>query len=291
MKFLAAQIVAALLVAFAAGPVVAADKGAATTLSAHNGATVATMSLTKITKGSMELRTFDLGGRLLVRYKGATVIDANPWQYIVRQDNNDYHNVDGFSDIDILTLAAAPLDDTPQADIVMTAMFCGANCSGASAVLAYDAGKGKYVEVSPTYPPEWDAVANGKVQRMPDGRSAIVTTTVSPFDNCHACLPGSVPLVLRIVKMAIVDVSAQYPNRLRSDASGAWTSFTKLYASKSQDDQDLAQPQLFRYLADECRLGACAAAWSKARASYKRTDADQTFAQITKGLSAGGFTP
>ncbi len=256
--------------------------------SAHLGETSLHLSASSTELSSTpENERFRVSGTLTIDNPGMSSFSANPWT-LAQVGANAQGIVEGFTGVGLSNAYLARLAGNPQADLVLISIGCGANCSSGSTFLTYDASRGTYVRAIWAYAPDWDTVGSGHLLHLDATHDAIATTQPSPFDDCHACLPGTVPVLYAIAGGKIVDVSARLPARLRADAGAAWISFS---AVRGSDDDAIMDRNvaLFRYLADECRLGACATAWQRVKAAIHGNDTKDILAQFRSGIASRGY--
>ena len=260
---------------------------------ASAGTTTAEVRATKtlLSGAPGEEKTFSLGGYLRIRSAGKLIFDGSPWTLAFGISTKDLAAADGFTDVEITGLQVAQLGGAQPAEVLLFGMGCGANCSSAAQVLTFDAHAAKYVLARPTYAEGWDPVAQGKIVHLGRGVDGIATTQLSPFRACHACLPGSVPVIYRVSGTRLVDVLVRYrPQELRKDAVDAWHEFLATDPKWSQEDlQADIQDALFRYLADEARLGNLKLALVQAYRAYRHSDSATFFATMRKALRADGY--
>lgn len=230
---------------------------------------------------------YRLAGSMRIVSAGVAPYVANPWSAI--GVGADAHGIlAGVTAVAITRASLAYLAGSPHADAIVEWMGCGANCSGASTIFTYDALRRRYAVARWAHQPDWDTTAYGSVVHLDAAHDAIATHQPSPFDDCHACLPGTVPVLYAIVGGTIADVSARHPARLRADAPQAWAA---AMAIRSTDDDAAAtrNAALFRYLADECRLNACAQAWRRVQGAVGGNDTKDALAQMRGGIMSGGY--
>lgn len=162
-------------------------------------------------------------------------------------------------------------------------MGCGANCTQASTFFTYDARRRTYVVAPWAHQPDWDTVGYGRVVHLDAMHDAIATMQPTPFDDCHVCLPGSVPVFYAISGERVVEISNRFLAALRTDAAAAWRASERVPSSQEDapTDRDVA---LFRYLSDECRLGACAPAWHRVQGALPGSLHKDELAQMRSAI-------
>lgn len=234
---------------------------------------------------------YRLAGSMRIVSAGVAPYVANPWSAI--GIGADAHGIlAGVTAVAITRAELAYLAGSPHADAIVEWMGCGANCSGASTIFTYDALRRRYAVARWAHQPDWDTTAYGSVVHLDATHDAIATHQPSPFDDCHACLPGTVPVYYAIVNGSIADVANRFPAALRRDAADALAEFRNgTYAPSGDVEQrDVwMQTVLFRYLADECRLATCASAWRRVSAMLTVNGMKAALAQMRGGIVSGGY--
>lgn len=285
MRFMTMSVLLAVLAATAIASAQHADSYSKSAQLGTTGLRLATTVTTlSSTPGNERYR---LRGTMTISLGGRTVYSANPWTAIGA--GADANGIDsGFTGIAITDARLAYLAGNPQADAVVYWMGCGANCSSASAFFTYDPVRHTYDVAKWAHQPDWDTVGSGHIVHVDATHDVIATTQPSPFDDCHACLPGTVPVFYAIVNGKIADVGQRFPSRLRSDATAAWSAYT--HVEGSDDDATMNRnAALYRYLADECRLGSCAAAWHRVQGALPGSANADALSQMRSGINNSGF--
>jgi|SRR5579862_6773308 len=267
-----------LLAALAASSV--ADTGNPTNFhySSHLGATTASVDAWAKPKGAYSFR---VGGKLVVRDGTRVLLSTDPWPLT----GIDGGVADGTAiSLDELQLAA--LSDAKYPEVILTTSGCGANCNGATTILTYDGGSSTYKLPSNAagfYGQGGDVVTIGAKQFLK-------ATLASPSFDCHACGEGTTPLLVRVRNGKLTDAMSEFPDRLRSDAAQAWSDYERALA-KSDSDEPPPEDALFRYYADEVRLGNRAAAIARLRgASALHGKVDAFVSESDVRLRAGGIS-
>ena len=276
----------ALTLAINAAPAVFEAKASAGTTKAEVRATK-----TMLSGKPGEEKTFSLGGYLRVRSGARLILDISPWTLAFDFSAKDLAAAEGFTDVELSALHVAQLSGSTPAEVLLFALGCGANCSSSAHVLTFDPRTFKYVLARPIYAEGWDPVAQGKVIHLAPAIDGIATTQLSPFRACHACLPGSVPVLYRVSGTQLVDTMSRYrPMELRKDAVDAWREFLATNAKWSQEEvREDAQDALFRYIADEARLGNVRLALIQAYRAYRHNDSADFFERTRKALRDDGY--
>lgn len=228
---------------------------------------------------------FRVSGALAIDAANAHPFRADPWR-LIDAGVGAGGIVSDITAIDITGARLAYFAGNPQADALILWMGCGANCSGASTILTYDAAKRTYVVARWEHQPDWDTVDAGDVVHVDAHHDAIATHVPGPFDDCGACLPGVVPVWYAVSGERIVDVSRHFAAALAADAAAAWRSAAHEPAASDASDREI---DLFRYLADECRIGSCASGWQRVEKVLRANGMSDAIAEMRSGIDGGRY--
>ncbi len=246
---------------------------------------------TVISRDSNGIPTYKVRGDMAIKNAGQKTYRANPWQVVF--DNvliNGY--IKEIMGVGFTKPYLAHLSGQAQADVVVSGYTCGANCSDTSVLLSWNAKKHWYLPVPYAITQDWNPISAGHLVHLDATHDAIASHVSGPFDDCHACQPGRVPVLLAVRpngsgSLVIKDIANTQPAQLKADAAAAWTA--ALHPAKG------AYPtgklvDIYRYLADRCRLNACAAAWSAVKKTFASANKNDAFEQMTSALAKQGFT-
>jgi hypothetical protein len=276
MSFLAA----AFLCAMTASTAIASDT---TTFhyAANLGTTTATVDAwAKPVPGE----AFRVGGKLVVKSGAQTLLSADPWKLTGAEEGGEATGT--AISLDGLKLASLSTSKFPE--VLLVTSGCGADCSGATTVLTYSAATSAYRPVANAdrfYGQLGDVVSR-------DGLQYVDATLASPFFDCHACGTGTTKLMIRVEHLMLTDEMKAFPNLLRADAQQAWSDYQVAARNNRVDSGDGPpfEDALFRYLADEVRLGNRAETVDRLRAlPALRNEFDSFLSQSDERLHAGGI--
>ncbi len=290
MQFYRIVSACAIVALLGAGP---GGKPTQTTAKATLGSTSMTFSATAtvVSRDSNGIPTYKVRGDLAINNAGQKTYRANPWNVVFHSvlENGTIKEIMG---VGFTKPYLARLSGQTQADFVATGYTCGANCSDTSIILAWNAKKRSYLPVSYAITQDWDPISAGHVVHLDAKHDAIASHVSGPFDDCHACQPGRVPVLLAVRPNAsgalvITDIAKTQPAMLKADAAAAWTA--ALHPAKGAYPTEKLI-DIYRYLADRCRLNACAAAWHAVQTTFKAANTNDAFEQMTSALAKQGFT-
>ncbi len=228
---------------------------------------------------------FRVTGSLAILADNVPPFHADPWS-VIDAGVGSGGVITDITAIDITSARLAYLAGKPQADAVLLWMACGANCGGDSAILTYDVARHTYVVASWVRQQGWDTIPYGTFVRVEPHRDVLATHVPGPFDDCHACLPGVVPVYYAVTGEHIVDISRRFPRALAADAVAAWRAAQHESSGGDPTDREI---ELFRYLADACRIGSCDAAWRRLEATLPGNDTKDALARMRGAIDSGGY--
>ncbi len=136
------------------------------------------------------------------------------------------------------------------------------------------------------------AIPHGQLVHLAPHADAIRAAIAGPF-VCDECRPN-VPVLIVVTHGALADSLWQHPTLLRRDAASAWSNLARLRAAGAlrglfTDARVRAYAEMFRYLADECRLRVCADGFRNVEAVYHGRGSEQTLLRIHRFLVFDGF--
>ena len=231
---------------------------------------------------------FRVAGSLRVTNTGQPTFSANPWTLLY---GNTLHNgiIDETMAVGFTKPSMAYLSGNSEADIILTWYSCGADCGDSSAILIWNPVMRSYVKANFAIKQDWNPIARGKIVHLGAKNDALASHVSGPFDDCHACQPGAIPVLLAVRpnglgSLAITDISSSQPATLANDAS------TALIAARAKSDALQQAIEYYRFLADRCRMQTCLKAWALVTAHYShRTDGKNTLFTMRDALHREGF--
>ncbi len=136
------------------------------------------------------------------------------------------------------------------------------------------------------------AIPGGTLIHLAPHADAIRSAIASPF-TCTTCTPN-VPVLIVVTHGALTDSLYEHPALLRADAAAAWARVERLRRAGALQGlftvaRVHAYAQMFRYLADMCRLGHCSAGWQKIFSVYTGKGTQPTLERMHRGLVFDGF--
>jgi hypothetical protein len=180
-------------------------------------------------------------------------------------------------------LTVRDLDKDGEPEILIDYFSGGAHCCVYTLIYRYDADRETYEAIN--FSTRDMGYRLEDLNR--DGRPEFVTADAR-FAYAFSSFAGSgFPLKIWNYKRGqMVDVTKQYPQRVRNSAYRYWTNVQTILR-EGQDRE--VKGQLAAYLADKYTLGEAEDGWKKLRAIYKGDDRADFFEKLEKFLKETGY--